>query len=127
MVKVTPTTFQVANVSPGVKMLKRAGIAINSENKGINIHVRFKKNPKLILERYANSKHSPYRNRRIRIFLVNSTWRINNRRVTALILGSKDCRRPFCNAYSSAKIDSFKKDRAPIIERSMKLWPLNTV
>jgi hypothetical protein len=51
---------------------------------------------------------------------------INRRKVTVLILGSKDCKRPFRDAYSSAKIDSFKKARAPLMERSMKLMFLNT-
>ena len=39
----------------------------------------------------------------------------------ALILGSKDCKNPLFAAYSSANIDSFKKDMAPVSERSMKL------
>jgi len=38
-----------------------------------------------------------------------------------LILGSNDCKKPGFDAYSSAKMDSFKKDRAPVIERSIKL------
>ena len=46
---------------------------------------------------------------------------------TTFIFGSMDCKNPFFKAYSSLKTDSFKKDRAPAMERSIKLLFLNTV
>jgi hypothetical protein len=109
------------NASPGEKMLNKAGIAIKSENKGINTQVRFKKKPKFILERYASSKHNAYKHNKIRIFFVRITCVMNSKKVTAFIRGSNDCNNPVLKAYSSAKIDSFKKDKALKIERSIKL------
>ena len=40
-----PITLKINITSPGVKTLNIAGIAIKSENIGINIHVLFKKKP----------------------------------------------------------------------------------
>ena len=38
--------------------LNIAGIAINNENNGIKIQVRFRKNPKFILEINTSSRHN---------------------------------------------------------------------
>jgi hypothetical protein len=101
-------------------------MAIRNENMGIKIQVRFKKKPTLILEQSVRSKHNAYRHKRMKRFLAKSICMMKRRKVKVLTLGSNDCKRPFLDAYSSAKIDPFKKDRAPLIERSMKLWLLNT-
>jgi hypothetical protein len=108
--------------SPGVKILNSAGIAINKENIGINIHVLFKKKPILILEKYARTKQTTYRQKEIAMLFVKSIAIINNKNVITLILGSKDCKNPFLDAYSSEKIDSLKNDITPVIERSTKLF-----
>ncbi len=73
MINLKLAILKVTSASPGVKILNKAGIAIKSENNGMNIQVRFKKNPKLILERYVKSKHRAYRHTRIETFLVKST------------------------------------------------------
>ena len=125
MTRLNPAILKTASDSPGVKMLNIAGIATKSENSGTNTHVRFKKNPKLIREALAKIRQSAYRHNKTGMFLVKSIWRINKRKVTPFILGSKDCKNPGREAYSSAKIDSFKKDNAPSIERSIKLLFLN--
>ena len=46
----------------------------------------------------------------------------NNKMVAVFILGSRDCRNPFFAAQSSEKTDSLKNDKAPEIERSIKLF-----
>ena len=51
MTRFNPRTLKPAIGSPGVKMLNNAGIAIKKEKSGINIHVLFKKKPKLIFEK----------------------------------------------------------------------------
>ena len=53
-VSISPAIFTVIKGSPGVKMLKMAGMAMKSENRGMNTQVLFKKNPKRILEKQAN-------------------------------------------------------------------------
>ena len=55
-ISLSPAIFSVAMVSPGVKMLKMAGRAIKSENRGMNIQVLFKKKPRWILEKHANRR-----------------------------------------------------------------------
>jgi len=120
-VNVMPATLQPINGSPGVKILNNAGIAIKNENNGINTHVRFRKNLKFIPETSANNKHSAYRHNKIKMLFANNTWTMNKRKVIVFTLGSNDCKKPFRAAYSSANTDSFKKDNAPSIERSMKL------
>jgi len=57
------------------------------------------------------------------MLFVKSTAIMKKRNDMALILGSRDCNNPFFAAYSSANIDSFKKDMAPVSERSIKLLP----
>jgi len=111
----------VNKTSPGLKKLNSAGIAINKENNGINIHVLFKKKPILTLEKYARIRHMIYKQNETTMLFVKSTAKINMRNVTTFILESKDCKNPFFAAYSSAKIDSFKNDNVPVIERSIKL------
>ena len=123
MVNVIPAIFQATNGSPGVKILNNAGIAIKNENNGMNTHVRFRKNLKFIPETSANNKHSAYRHNKIKMLLASNIWIMNKRKVIVFTLGSNDCKKPFCAAYSSAKMDSFKKDIAPSTERSMK-FPL---
>ena len=53
-----PNILKTASVSPGVKILNKAGMAMKSENKGMNIHVLFKKKPKLIPEIQAKNRHN---------------------------------------------------------------------
>ena len=117
MTRLNPAILKTASGSPGVKILNIAGIAIKSENRGTNTQVRFKKNPKLIREAWVKIRQSVYRHNKTKRLLVKSIWRINKRKVTLFILGSKDCKNPWREAYSSAKMDSFRKDKAPIIER----------
>jgi hypothetical protein len=93
-----PTILKSTNGSPGVTTLNKAGMAMKSENRGMNIHVRFKKNPMLILEQSASSKQSAYRHSKMKRFLVSSICTMNRRKVKVLILGSNDCKRPFLDA-----------------------------
>ena len=93
-----PTILNARSGSPGVTTWNKAGMAIKSENKGINIQVRFKKNPILILEQSVSNKHNAYRHAIIRIFLVNSICMRKRRKVKVLTRGSKDCKRPFRDA-----------------------------
>ena len=58
MLIVDPPILKVISESPGVTTLNKAGMAMKRENKGINIHVRFKKNPRLILEQSVSTKHN---------------------------------------------------------------------
>ncbi|MFH0917646.1 MAG: hypothetical protein V1830_00755, partial [Candidatus Omnitrophota bacterium] len=120
-----PRILKVITAWPGLKKPKSAGIAIKSENKGIKIQVLFKKNPRRIREQDVNKRHIAYKHSKTRIFLASSTWMINNNTVIAFTLGSRDWKNPFWLAYWSAKIISFKKDRALIIERSIKLLLFN--
>jgi hypothetical protein len=73
MINLRLAILKAIRASPGLKTLNKAGIAIKSANKGINIQVLFKKNPKLILERYVKSKHRAYKHTRIRMLFVKST------------------------------------------------------
>ena len=57
MIRLNPRTLKPAIESPGVKMLNNAGIAMKIEKSGINTHVLFKKNPKLIFEKNVSAKH----------------------------------------------------------------------
>ena len=59
--------------------------------------------------------------------LIKSITVRTSKNETTFIFGSMDCKNPFFKAYSSLKTDSFKKDRAPTMERSIKLLFLNTV
>lgn len=59
------------------------------------------------------------------MFLMKSAEIRNNAKDAALIRGSIDCRNPFFKASSSEKIDSLKKERVPVIERSIKLFKTN--
>ena len=52
------------------------------------------------------------------------TANTNKRIIPVLMRGSRACRKPPLAAYSSENTDSFKKDRAPSRERSMKLRDL---
>ena len=60
------------------------------------------------------------------MLFVKRVVKRNIKIVASFILGSMDCRNPFFDAYSSEKMDSFKKDRAPMIERSIKLLSFDT-
>ncbi len=53
---------------------------------------------------------------------MKSTARSKRRKEIVFMRLSLLCKKAFLAAYSSAKTDSFKKDRAPIIERSMNLF-----
>lgn len=55
------------------------------------------------------------------MLLIKSTETRNNAKDTVLTRGSIDCKNPFFKAISSERIDSFKKARALVIERSIKL------
>lgn len=121
-----PIIFRVNRASPGVKILNNAGIAIKRENIGTNIHVLFKKKPIFTLEKYTRIKHASYIQNKTVMLFVKSIAIIKRMDVITLILGSKDCKNPCFAAYSSAKIDSFKNNRAPVIERSIKLLFFDT-
>jgi len=120
-VKSTPNIFQLPKTWPGEKTLKIAGTAIKRENKGMNIQVLLRKKPSLIDEIVDKNRQNAYREAKTRISFVRTVRIMNKRKVNPLILGSRDCKKPLFKADSSAKTDSFKKDRAPISERSMKL------
>ena len=51
IIKDNPAILKLTRDAPGVKTLNKAGIAINNENRGIKIHVLFKKKPKFIFEK----------------------------------------------------------------------------
>jgi hypothetical protein len=84
--------------SPGETILNKAGMTIRSENMGINIQVRFKKNPKLMLDNSARNKHTAYRHNKTKRFCVRRMRMMKRRKVTVFILGSNDCKRPFRDA-----------------------------
>jgi len=98
MINFKPDNLKVNSVSPGVKALNNAGIAIKRENKGINTHVLFKKNPRLILEKITKIRHTEYNNSRNRMFFIKSMATRNSIKDTTLIRGSIDCRNPFFKA-----------------------------
>lgn len=121
IINLIPHNLKINNGSPGVKVLNNAGMAIKRENRGINTQVLFKKKPKLILEKYANKRHTRYRDTKSGIVLIKSTEIRNSVKDAALMRGSIDCRNPFFRAMSSEKTDSLKKEMALKIERSIKL------
>jgi len=116
-----PSNLKINNGSPGVKVENNAGMAIKSEKIGINIQVLFKKNPRLILEKGVNSKQNKYKHIKRGMLFIRSAAMRKNAKVTVFIRGSIDCRNPSPDAYSSAKMDSLKKDSATRRERSIKL------
>jgi hypothetical protein len=58
MMRLALAIFKVKSGSPGVKILNKAGRTMKRENKGMNTHVLFKKNPRPILEKWVNNKHN---------------------------------------------------------------------
>jgi hypothetical protein len=122
IIRFTPRILKSNMDSPGVNTLNKAGIAIKNEKSGINIQVRFRKNLRSIPEEHAMIKHNTYITAIPVICRESVTSKIKRIKVTDFILGSRDCSHPRIPAYSSESIDSLKKDRALMIERSMKLF-----
>jgi hypothetical protein len=120
-----PANLKLKRGSPGVTPENNAGMAIKREKMGINTQVLIKKNLKLILEKDANKIQNKYEHNKSGMFFIRSADIIKSAKVTAFTRGSMDCKNPFFKAYSSAKTDSLKKERAPRIERSIKLFLFN--
>jgi len=116
-----PSNLKINNGSPGVKVENNAGVAIKSEKTGINIQVLFKKNTRLILEKETNNKQNKYKHIKRGVLFIRRVEMRKKAKVTVFIRGSIDCKNPSPEAYSSAKIDSLKKDKVLKIERSIKL------
>jgi len=125
IINFTPDNLKVRSGSPGVKPENNAGMAIKREKMGINTKVLFRKNPKRILEKDANKRQNKYEHNKSGMLFIISAAMIKSAKVAAFTLGSMDCKNPFFRAYSSAKMDSRKKDKALRIERSIKLLFFN--
>jgi len=67
-----PAILKATSASPGVAKLNKAGMAINSENKGINTNVLLRKNPKFILEKYARTRDAIYKYNKIIMSFANN-------------------------------------------------------
>lgn len=121
MLKGKVNILRVNNGSPGVSILKKLGRQINRENKGIKIHVRFKKKPKCIEENTASKRQNAYIPSRKQMFFEKRTARSKSRILRSLIRGSRACKKPCLAAHSSENIDSNRNERVPLRERSIKL------
>jgi hypothetical protein len=115
-------TPQIKIGSPGLKKLNTAGMAMKRENKGMKIQVLLRKNHRLIPEKKVNAKTDRYITAIRWGFLVKSTARSKRRQEIVFMRASLLCKKAFFAAYSSAKTDSLKKDRAPLIECSMNIF-----
>jgi len=121
IVNFKPKTLKDHSASPGLIKLNKAGMAIKRENNGMNTHVLLRKNRRPMPEKHASDRQNKYITARKGMVFASITDIKSSRVAAALKRGSLACRNPFFEAYSSAKTDSFRKDRAPVTERSMKL------
>jgi len=120
-----PNTPKLNTGSPGLNISKRAGRAMKRAKTGMNTQVRFRKKPMRIEEITARKRVSAYMPIIKTMLRENKTAKIQDNRINTLNRASRACRNPFLEAYSSENIDSSRKYRAPINERSIKLLLLN--